>query len=287
MATDISKALAPDAPIVTNENGGKQSDTPYGFHLLPISSMFAVAELAATGAKKYGETFDKRNYTKIPAVDHANHAIQHLYAFLAGDKTDDHAVHAALRCLFVIDTKLKEEAENEEIVKAQASIYEALQKIGAACSKMNEKETATTAHNCSCTHCTCHKALATPEEVALKYDKRKNIAYDIWEALETYRYCMAADPDYETKKWFGMDCAYILLIKDVLDYAGIDMDPHMVACFDLITQSFEEFYDNLDKSIPFNSDELKPMIGTFIDQLVEAFISLYDSEKEFNEEEEE
>lgn len=95
--------VEPDAPVVVNENGGKQSDTPYGFHLLPPSALFDAAKVARYGADKYGETFTDRNYTKISTVEHLNHAIQHIYAFLAGDKQDDHLGHAIVRLMFAYD----------------------------------------------------------------------------------------------------------------------------------------------------------------------------------------
>lgn len=99
----IALGVAPDAPVVENEKGGKQSDTPFAFHLLPPSAVFAAAQVAGYGAKKYGESFGDRNYTKIPAEDHVNHALQHLYAYLAGDHTDDHLGHAIVRCMFAYD----------------------------------------------------------------------------------------------------------------------------------------------------------------------------------------
>lgn len=100
----LVKGVSPDAPVVTNENGGKQSDTPYAFHMLPTSAVFGAAEVCAYGAKKYGETVGNRNYTKIPTEDHINHAIQHLYAYLAGDTQDDHLGHAVVRTMFAYDT---------------------------------------------------------------------------------------------------------------------------------------------------------------------------------------
>ena len=90
IASTLIAGVDPAAPVITNSNGGKQSDTPYGFHLLPPSALFDAAEVAKYGADKYGETFSERNYTKIDTIDHLNHAIQHIYAFLAGDKQDDH-----------------------------------------------------------------------------------------------------------------------------------------------------------------------------------------------------
>lgn len=65
--------------------------------------MFAAAEVAKYGADKYGETIHSRNYTKIPVEEHINHAIQHLYAYLAGDTSDDHLGHAIVRAMFAYD----------------------------------------------------------------------------------------------------------------------------------------------------------------------------------------
>ena len=48
--------VQPDVPTETNECGGKQSATPYAFHLLPPNAIFAAAEVAKYGAEKYGET---------------------------------------------------------------------------------------------------------------------------------------------------------------------------------------------------------------------------------------
>lgn len=96
--------VSPDVPVVKNEQGGIQSSTPYGFHLLPASAVFAAAETAKYGADKYGETFEHRNYIKIPVEDHINHCLQHLYAYLAGDEQDDHLAHAIVRAMFAYDT---------------------------------------------------------------------------------------------------------------------------------------------------------------------------------------
>ena len=65
--------------------------------------MFAAAEVAKYGAEKYGETLFDRNYKKIPPEEHVNHAIQHLFAYLAGDESDDHLSHAILRTMFAFE----------------------------------------------------------------------------------------------------------------------------------------------------------------------------------------
>ena len=111
--------LAPDVPVTTNSNGGKQSATPYGFHLLPVSSIFAAAEVAAYGANKYGEDFRNRNYTKISVEDHINHAIQHLYGYLAGDKSDDHLGHAIVRAMFAYDVAKRSATKHDDQIPGQ------------------------------------------------------------------------------------------------------------------------------------------------------------------------
>lgn len=101
--------------MVTNAEGGKQSATPYGFHLLPVHAMFAVAQVVKYGADKYDETVDERNYTKIDPADHIGHCIQHLYAYLAEDTSDDHLSHAAARALFAYETDfLRRERQDDE-----------------------------------------------------------------------------------------------------------------------------------------------------------------------------
>ncbi len=51
-----------------------------------------VAETCKEGADKYGDF----NWEKgMPVDDLLNHAIRHLFLFLAGDRSEDHLAHAA------------------------------------------------------------------------------------------------------------------------------------------------------------------------------------------------
>ena len=70
--------------------------------------------IAKYGADKYGETFSERNYTKIDTIEHLNHAVQHIYAFLAGDKQDDHLGHAIVRLMFAFDVEKRKDADIHE-----------------------------------------------------------------------------------------------------------------------------------------------------------------------------
>lgn len=57
-----------------------------------------LAETCAEGARKYGEY----NWQKgIPASVMLNHAIRHIYLYLAGDRGEDHLAHAAWNILGV------------------------------------------------------------------------------------------------------------------------------------------------------------------------------------------
>lgn len=91
--------VSPDALTVTNDAGGKQSASPYRCDLLPPRATLAVAQVLAEGAAKYGGD----NWHAIPIANHLNHALAHVFAFLAGDTSDAHLEHAACRLLFAVD----------------------------------------------------------------------------------------------------------------------------------------------------------------------------------------
>ena len=64
--------------------------------LIPPIGLRRLAETCAEGARKYGVN----NWQKgIPASDLINHAIRHLYLYLAGDVSEDHLAHAAWNLL--------------------------------------------------------------------------------------------------------------------------------------------------------------------------------------------
>lgn len=87
-----------DAPMDVNEHGGKQSKMEYAFTQLDPLAMFQLAGILQKGADKYG----RDNWKKITTDEHLNHALQHIFAYLAGDEQDDHLGHAFCRLLFTI-----------------------------------------------------------------------------------------------------------------------------------------------------------------------------------------
>lgn len=107
MVSHTAKLVAgvgPDAEIVTNDNGAKQSKVEHRLDLVPADAIFRMGETLKVGAERYAEW----NWTGIPTTDHINHALIHLYAFLAGDTQDDHLGHAITRIAFAIHTDAHE-----------------------------------------------------------------------------------------------------------------------------------------------------------------------------------
>jgi hypothetical protein len=91
--------LSPDAPTVKNDQGGVQSATAGRFDLIPPKSMFRLAAIMDHGARKYAPN----NWKKIEIDSHVNHALQHLFAYLAGDRQDDHLGHALARAAMAVE----------------------------------------------------------------------------------------------------------------------------------------------------------------------------------------
>lgn len=94
----ISEIASTNAPITTNSNGGSQSHIPVRFDLIDGKAMFEMAKVLYEGAEKYGEN----NWKKIPIEDHLNHILMHTFAYLSGDRTDEHLSHILCRATFAI-----------------------------------------------------------------------------------------------------------------------------------------------------------------------------------------
>lgn len=89
--------------IHVNEFGGKQSSTPFRFDLLrgiAAKAMFKLAGVLDYGARKYADD----NWHNVSPQDHLNHALTHAFAWLAGDKKEDHVSHFHCRALMFAAT---------------------------------------------------------------------------------------------------------------------------------------------------------------------------------------
>lgn len=101
--TEVIAGVGPDAPVVENEHGAKQSQSPYRMDLIDAKALLKIAQVHKQGGDKYGDT----NWHNIPVNDHINHALVHIYAHLAEDTSDEHLAHAATRMIFALALQLR------------------------------------------------------------------------------------------------------------------------------------------------------------------------------------
>ena len=99
----VVQGLGPEAPTVTHQSGAKESHAPYAFTSIDPVALFRVAQIQRGGDDKYG----RDNWRALPVDTHLNHALSHIFAYLAGDETDDHLGHAAVRALFALSGHLR------------------------------------------------------------------------------------------------------------------------------------------------------------------------------------
>ncbi len=110
------KGVSPEAETVTNQNGGMQSKTEYAFHLCDPDAMLALAETLQIGANKY----ERDNWRKIPSEEHFNHMVIHYYAWLKGDKSDNHLAHMLCRAMMLYAVGTEEEQGEKSNTETKA-----------------------------------------------------------------------------------------------------------------------------------------------------------------------
>lgn len=114
-AGNVVAGVGKDEPIVINEDGGGQSRTLYDFTLADPKAMFEMTKVLKEGADKYGA----ENWRLISIADHLNHLLVHVYAYLAGDKSDEHLSHIMCRALFAQGVAVQTEEDIERVKKAK------------------------------------------------------------------------------------------------------------------------------------------------------------------------
>lgn len=84
--------------IEWNESGGGQSGVGFRLDLMDPYATLELGRILKNGAERYAPD----NWRKIDVGTHVNHALGHILAHMAGDRTDPHLSHALCRLHFAV-----------------------------------------------------------------------------------------------------------------------------------------------------------------------------------------
>lgn len=91
-----------------SKHGGSRNPQESRFDLIPFEGLEAVGRVMAEGEERYGRLPDNPSLPNWTGLDlttdqsPASHAVKHLYAYIAGDESEDNLAAAAANLLMLI-----------------------------------------------------------------------------------------------------------------------------------------------------------------------------------------